>query len=81
MSQDVWVLFVLGISYIVFGAVLIIRRDLIEALVCVIIVGLAIVLLTRSVANSFRITNINEKSKFNFMKLLMACFPLFVMSF
>jgi O-antigen/teichoic acid export membrane protein len=71
----------LGISYIVFGAVLIIRRDLIEALVYVIIVGLAIVLLTRSVANSFTITNINERSKFNFMKLLMACFPLFVMSF
>ena len=54
----------LGISYIVFGAVLIIRRDLIEALVYVIIVGLAIVLLTRSVANSFTITNISNSPKY-----------------
>lgn len=71
----------LGISYIAFAVILLVTKDLINAILAVIFVSLVIVLITRKYTNDLCIGTEKKCNWHVITKLLVSCFPLFMMSF
>lgn len=69
------------ISYIIFSVALCVFNNLVLSLLLVIIFTLIIVFITRIILKDFAVETKSINNHTNFFRLLVSCFPLFVMSF